>query len=39
LETDELEFPLVEDFLTKLKKKYGRGDNELANVVELNRIE
>lgn len=39
LEIEELKFPPVGDFLAELKKEFGRGDNELAKVVELKKIE
>jgi len=37
LETGELEFPLVEDFLAELIKEFSKGNNKLAEV-ELKKI-
>jgi len=34
----EMKFELAEDFLVELRRKFGRKDNESANVVELKRM-
>jgi len=39
LESRKLEFPIVEDFLTKLKKESSDSDNKSTNIVELKKIE
>ena len=39
LEVEEVEYELVGEFLTKIKKKFGRGDEESVKVVELKRME
>ena len=38
LETEEIEFELVEKFLLELKKEFGGGDKESVKVAELKRI-
>lgn len=38
LELRKLEFLLIKDFLTKLKKEFGRED-KLVKVAELKRVE
>jgi len=35
----EMEFGLAEEFLLELKKKFGGGDEKLAKVGELKRME
>jgi len=35
----ELKFPIVEDFLTELKKEFGSRGNKLMKVAELKKIE
>jgi len=39
LETGELEFELVREFLAEIKKESGEGDKESIKVAELKRIE
>jgi len=39
LETEELEFELVGEFLAKIKKEFREGDKESMKVAELKRIE
>jgi len=39
LETGEVEFESVKEFLLKLKKKFGEGDKESMKVAELKRLE
>ena len=39
LESRELEFLIVEDFLTKLKKEFSDGDNKSTNIAELKKVE
>jgi len=39
LETREVEFELVEEFLLELKKKLGGGDEESVKVTELRKLE
>jgi len=38
LESEDLEFLSVEDFITKLRKEFGEGDNELVKVAELKKV-
>ena len=39
LESRKLEFLIVEDFLTKLKKEFSDGDNKSTNIAELKKVE
>jgi len=39
VESRELEFPIVEDFLTKLKKESSDRDNKSTNIAELKKVE
>ena len=39
LESGELEYESVEEFLTSLKKKFGRGEEELVKAAELKKLE
>ena len=39
LESGEVEYESVEDFLTSLKKEFGGGKEELVKVVELRKLE
>jgi len=39
LEVRELEYATVGKFLAKLKKKFGKGDNEMMKVAELKKVE
>ncbi len=39
LKTREVEYKLVEEFLTEIKKEFGGGDKESVKMVELKRIE
>jgi len=38
LETEEIEFKLVGEFLAEIKKEFGGGDEELVKVAELKKI-
>ena len=35
---EEAEFGLAEEFLLQLKKKFGKGDEEVVKVAELRRL-
>jgi len=37
LEAEELEVPMVGDFLTKLKKEFSSGNNEIMKVAKLRK--
>jgi len=39
LESGEIEYETVEDFLTSLRKEFGGGEEELVKVVELRKLE
>ena len=39
IEAGEVEYELVEEFLTILKKEFGRGEEELVKVAELRKLE
>ena len=39
LESGELEYESVEEFLTSWKKKFGRGEEELVKAAELRKLE
>jgi len=39
IEVGELEFSLAGDFLTELKRKFGRKDNKLAKVAKVKKVE
>ena len=39
LEAGEMEYETVEEFLTALKKEFGRGEEELVKAVELRKLE
>jgi len=39
LKSGELEFPIVEDFLTNLKKKFRNRNNKIDKVTELKKVE
>jgi len=39
LEAEELEYESAEEFLTSLKKKLGRGEEESVKAVELRKLE
>ena len=39
LESGELEYKSAEEFLTSLKKEFGRGEEELVKVAELRKLE
>ena len=39
LEAGEVEYESVEEFLTNLKKEFGRGDKESVKVAELKKLE
>ena len=39
LEAVELEYEIVEEFLTSLKKEFGGEEEELVKVVELRKLE
>lgn len=38
LESRELKFPIVEDFLTKLKKEFSDRNNKSTNIAELKKV-
>jgi len=39
LESEEMEYKLVEEFLTSLKREFGGGEEESVNVAELRKLE
>jgi len=39
LENKEVEYESIEEFLTSLKRKFGRGEEELVKVAELRKLE
>jgi len=39
LETGEMEYEMVEELLTALKKEFGGGEEELVKVAELRKLE
>jgi len=39
LEAGEIEYESVEEFLTRLKKEFGKGEEEAVKAVELRRVE
>ena len=39
LEGELLEYEIVEEFLMDIKKKFGRGDEEMVKVAELKWLE
>jgi len=39
LETEEMEYKTVEEFLTSIKKEFGSREEELVKVVELRKLE
>ena len=39
LETGEIEYETVEEFLISLKKEFGRGEKESVKAVELRKLE
>ena len=39
LESEEVEYELVEEFLTTLKKEFGGGEEELVKAAELRKLE
>ena len=39
LEKGLLKYKIVREFLTDIKKEFGRGDEEIVKVVELKKIE
>ena len=39
LEVEEMEYETAEEFLTILKKEFGRGEEELVKVAELRKLE
>jgi len=39
LETEEVEYELVEEFLLSLKKEFGAGEEESVKVAELRKLE
>jgi len=39
IEVEELEFSLAGDFLTELKRKFGKRDNKLAKVAKVKKVE
>ena len=39
METETLEYGMIGEFLTDLKKESGKGDNKIIKMVELERVE
>jgi len=39
LESGEMEYETVEEFLTNLRKEFGRGEEESVKVAELRKLE
>ena len=39
IKVGKLEFSLAGDFLTELKRKFGKRDNKLAKVVKVKKVE
>ena len=39
LEAEEIEYEMAEEFLTVLKKEFGRGEEEAVKAVELRKLE
>jgi len=39
LEAEEVEYEMAEEFLTSLKKEFGRGEEELVKAAELRKLE
>jgi len=39
LETEEMKYETVEEFLTALKKEFGRGEEESVKAVELRKLD
>jgi len=39
LKTEILEYIMIGEFLTDLKKEFGRGDDEMIRVMELKKVE
>ena len=39
LEAGEIEYEIVKEFLSSLKKEFGRGEEELVKVAELRKLE
>jgi len=39
LEAGEMEYKMVEEFLTALKREFSRGEEELVKAVELRKLE
>jgi len=39
LESENLSYATVEEFLADSKKEFGRGDNEIIKVAELKKVE
>jgi len=39
LENKEVEYESVEEFLTSLKREFGRGEEELVKAAELRKLE
>ena len=39
LETEELKFETVGEFLAEIKKEFGRGEEELVKAAELRKLE
>ena len=39
LETGELEFETIEEFLAEIKREFGEGEEELVKAVELRKME
>ena len=39
LEAEKVEYEMAEEFLTSLKKEFGRGEEELVKAAELRKLE
>ena len=39
LETGEMEYKMMEEFLVSLKKEFGRGEEESVKAAELKKLE
>jgi len=39
LEAEEVEYEMVEEFLSSLKKEFGEGEEELVKAAELRKLE
>jgi len=39
IEVEKIQFELTEDFLAKLKREFGKGNDESAKVVKFKKVE